>query len=52
MKPLADNLATTHNDGPDQRIGTDPPPPPLRKLQSPPQVLSIRICELGVHATD
>jgi len=52
MKPLADHLAVTRNDGSDKRIGTDPPPPALRKLKSPPEMGFVRACELPIHRTD
>jgi hypothetical protein len=52
VKPLTDNLAITHNDSSNKRIRTDPPPPALRKLTSPPQVSFIRACELRIHRTD
>ncbi len=35
MKSLADHLAVTHHDSSDERIGTDPSAPTLRKLQRP-----------------
>jgi len=52
MKSLANQLTVAHHDRTDERVRTDASPPPLRKLQSSPQVLSIRACELGVHEVD
>ena len=52
VEPLADHLAVAHDHRSDQRIRADPPPPALGQLQRPLQVVSIRACELGVHATD
>ncbi len=49
MKPLANNLAITHDDRPNKRIRTDLPPPTLRKLKSPPQVRAIGSCKRGSH---
>ena len=52
MKPLADHLPAPHNDGSNQRIRADPPETAVGKLQRPPQMSTIRVCELGVHLTD
>ena len=52
MKPLTNHLTVTHNNSSDERIGTDPPPPALSKLQRPQEMPSIRACELGIHKTD
>ena len=52
VESLADHLASPHHDSSDERIGTDSPPPALRKLKRPPQWLLIRACELGIHETD
>jgi hypothetical protein len=43
MKPLADNLPVTHNDSSHKGVRADPPPPTLSKLQSSPQMTSIRV---------
>jgi len=52
VKSLANDLTVPHNDRTHERIRADAPPPPLRKPQSPPQVLPIRACELGFHEVD
>lgn len=52
MKPLADDLAVTHDDRSNKRIRTDFLPPALRKLKSSSQMRLIRACELGIHWTD
>jgi hypothetical protein len=52
MKPLANNVAITHNHCSNKRIRTDLAAPELRKLKSSSQVRPVSACELGVHATD
>jgi hypothetical protein len=44
VEALADRLTTADDDGTDERIGTDPPTPPLGQLERPPQVRSILLC--------
>ena len=44
VKALADRLTSRHQDRPDQGIGADPPPPPLGKLERPPEMGPILIC--------
>lgn len=49
MKPLADHDPVPNNDGPDKRIRADPPPPALRQLKRPQEVLAIRNCKRSIH---
>jgi hypothetical protein len=49
MKPFADYIPTTRNDSSHQRIRANPPAPALSKLQSSPQMTSIRVSEQGFH---
>jgi hypothetical protein len=52
MEPLTNRLTVTHKHRTDQRIRADSPATALGKLQRPPQVSTIRVCQLGIHATD
>jgi hypothetical protein len=49
VKALTDDLIITDDHRTDERIWTDFPPAALSKLESSPQVLSIRGCKRGSH---
>jgi hypothetical protein len=49
MKPLADHRPITNNHSSHQRIRANTPTPALSKLQSSPQMTSIRVSEQGFH---
>jgi hypothetical protein len=49
VKSLADDLAVTHDYRANQRVWAYFSTPALRKLKSPPQLLTIRGCKRGIH---
>jgi hypothetical protein len=52
VEPLANHLAIAHYDRANERIRANPAASGLRKLQSTPEMRSIRGCGWGIHATD
>ena len=52
VKTFANDPTIPHDHGSHERIRAYPTTPARRKLKRPPQVSTIRVCELGIHATD
>jgi hypothetical protein len=52
VEALADYLAVANQHRTDQRVWADSPATSLGELEGPSQMGSVRLCELGGHATD